>query len=167
VRPGIRISDQTTHPWADLLVTRRVAHPSRLRRVGWEAFDVAFPTKTPPPVEGQCPRLRQNWSLGQSNFASRCAMLRMARFRPNCWLRRVNSGGHMTRVLTSVGGQMRVQGRGAGDEQISNRNKVRIEIGVTHSKQTVGTDSNRNSFRGSREQRKGGRQKQRRKKERF
>jgi hypothetical protein len=30
----------------------------------------------------------------------------------------------------------------------SNRNKVRIEIAVTYSKQTRGTNSNRNSFRG-------------------
>jgi hypothetical protein len=32
---------------------------------------------------------------------------------------------------------------------ISNRYKVRIEIVVSHSKQTIGTNSNRNSFRGS------------------
>jgi hypothetical protein len=36
---------------------------------------------------------------------------------------------------------------------ISNRNKVRIEIAVTYSKQTRGTKSNRNSFRGSSERR--------------
>jgi hypothetical protein len=34
---------------------------------------------------------------------------------------------------------------------ISNRYKVRIEIVVSHSKQTIGTNSNRNSFRGSSE----------------
>ena len=31
----------------------------------------------PPPQNGQCTRSRKNWSHGQSNFASRCAMLRM------------------------------------------------------------------------------------------
>jgi hypothetical protein len=36
---------------------------------------------------------------------------------------------------------------------ISTRNKVRIEIAVTYSKQTRGTNSNRNSFRGSSERR--------------
>jgi hypothetical protein len=36
---------------------------------------------------------------------------------------------------------------------ISNRYKVRIEIAVTHSKQTRGTNSNRHKFRGSPEQR--------------
>jgi hypothetical protein len=30
----------------------------------------------------------------------------------------------------------------------SNRNSPRIEIGVSHSKQTIGTNSNRNTFRG-------------------
>jgi hypothetical protein len=84
---------------------------------------------------------------------------------------------HMTRAMTSVGGPLHsVDGparrcttglrRRAGARQsierlrrrvtnhcFSNRNKVRIEIAVTHSKQTIGTDSNRNSFRGSREQR--------------
>jgi hypothetical protein len=134
------------------------------------------------PRKGHCTRLRKNWSHGQSNFASRCAMLRMARLRPNCWLRRVNSGGHMTRALTSVGGPLHSADGparrsttglrspapyGAGRRRagvrrsieglrrritnhcISNRNKVRIEIVVTYSKQTRGTNSNRNSFRGS------------------
>jgi hypothetical protein len=79
----------------------------------------------------------------------------------------------MTRALTSVGGRLHlVDGparrsmtglrRRAGVRRsieglrrritnhcISNRNKVRIEIAVTYSKQTRGTNSNRNSFRGS------------------
>jgi hypothetical protein len=160
-------------------------------------------------------------------------MLRMARFHPNCGLRRVNYGGHMTRAITSVGGSpllftLRHEGQqgGAGLQSsgrafeyllpfalillrnlrlvglsavpvqvqgsqvtnngsripgsdhepgsrcavcasrsnsrdavsaryrdtihcLSNRNNVRIEIAVTYSKQTRGTNSNRNSFRGS------------------
>jgi len=40
---------------------------------------------------------------------------------------------------------------GAMRERNSNRNKVRLEILVTHSKQTIGLDSNRYFFRGSEE----------------
>jgi hypothetical protein len=44
-----------------------------------------------------------------------------------------------------AGGRMKLDG--AKDERNSNRNKVRIEIGVSHSKQTIDTASNRNNFR--------------------
>jgi hypothetical protein len=67
----------------------------------------------------------------------------------------------MTRALTSVGGPLHSADgparrsttglrRRVTNHCISNRNKVRIEIAVTYSKQTRGTNSNRNSFRGSR-----------------
>jgi hypothetical protein len=141
----------------------------------------------PPPIK--------NWSNGQYNFASHCAMLRM-------------EISQMTRAVASVGGSPLLQQGGAGLQSsgrafvlkmgfspgisrcpalkrrirveafpgalkrsfprmnagaptnllgcslcFSNRNKVRIEIAVTYSKQTRGTNSNRNSFRGSSERR--------------
>jgi hypothetical protein len=154
--------------------------------------------QTPRHRNGQCTRSPKNWSLGQSNFPSHCAMLRMEIF-------------PMTRAATSDGGSpllftLRHEGQqgGAGLQSSgrafapkmgfspgispcpalkrtiriealpgalkrsfprmnagaptnllgsnhcpSNRNKVRIEIAVTYSKQTRGTNSNRNSFRGS------------------
>jgi hypothetical protein len=50
---------------------------------------------------GHCTRSRENWSNGQSNFASHCAMLRMENFQ-------------MRSALTSVGGSPLLQQGGAG-----------------------------------------------------
>jgi hypothetical protein len=75
---------------------------------GWEAFDIASRPISKDPnsnclpffnfpfshftrrSDGHCTRKRKNWSHGQSNFASHCAMLRMEIFR-------------MTRATSPVG----------------------------------------------------------------
>jgi hypothetical protein len=99
-------------------------------------FDVAFPSNATPPKRPVYPpthtlrragpptlrrrfggqaRLPENWSHGQSNFASRCAMLRMEKFQ-------------MTRVTRPVGdllhsgGQLASPLKSAGSEQKANRN---------------------------------------------
>jgi hypothetical protein len=87
---------------------------------------------------------------GQYNFSPACAMLSLETYR-------------MMSAATPVGAPLpspeawwdrepprrTAQGGGGTNHCISNRNKVRIEIRVSHSKQTIGTNSNRNSFRGS------------------
>jgi hypothetical protein len=119
-----------------------------------------------PHRNGQCTRSRKNWSHGQSNLASCCAMLRMEIFQ----MTRATSpvGSRFASLPLALGhprnfsptGLRSPAPDGAGRRRVtnhhsrvtnhclSNRNKVRIEIGVTYSKQTRGTNSNRNSFRG-------------------
>jgi hypothetical protein len=133
----------------------------------WDAFDAAF---RPAPFSifhfhishqlrtATVPHQPQNWSLGQSNFSSRCAMLRMEK-------------SLMTRALSSVRrpshsapGPARRSPKGLRwrvtdhYSQTTNhcislavvaatRKCPRIEFPATNSKQTSGTNSNRRYFR--------------------
>ena len=91
---------------------------TRMVNESWLVFK-CFETHVEGNLGGQCAPSPINWSLGQSNFAPRCAMLRM-------------ENNQMPRTLTSVGGSPLLQQGGAGPQSSANAFDYLLPVALGH-----------------------------------